>query len=57
MAWYHWLAGVLITIAGLIFIVTPILPIWLILLIFLLFGTGVLMLIFLPNKEEEYVDN
>ncbi|MGM7719444.1 hypothetical protein [Metabacillus sp. Hm71] len=56
MAWYHWVAGWLIIVAGVVFTVIPDKPWWLWLAIFAVGGIGFLM-VFLPQtKEEKYVD-
>jgi hypothetical protein len=51
LAWYHWIAGYLIIIAGITFTVIPDKPWWLWISIFVVGLIGLLM-VFLPHKED-----
>jgi lipoprotein signal peptidase len=55
LAWYHWIAGYLIIASGITFTIIPDKPWWLWLSIFAVGGIGFLM-VFLPHKEDKYVD-
>lgn len=55
MAWYHWIAGFLIIIAGTTFTIIPEKPLWLWISIFVVGGIGLLM-VFLPHDEDKYAN-
>ena len=56
LAWYHWVAGTLIILAGFVFTVVPDKPLWLWISIFVVGIIGVLM-VFLPHDAEKYSIN
>ncbi|MED3574493.1 hypothetical protein [Cytobacillus praedii] len=56
MAWYHWVAGILIILSGFVFTVVPDKPLWLWIAIFLVGIIGLLM-VFLPHDAEKYPIN